>query len=302
MAIRRSATPPPKPVTIPTGKSKTNKKGSGVQTPGGTTTSGYVDTWQFGVNGENQPLGNQPLQGGYEFFGQPGSISGHSALLPTLFGKGVQGTTLSQAKSPMTLDQAMLNFTHMTGYQLATIQSQLYRAGFYSGNFTPTYGKVRTEDISAFRSMLVGVGMNPQAQPIGQYLSQSADQGDNAGVNLTKHAPLVIKLTNPDTLRATIQNVADQLYGGHLPDDEVQKMITTYQGMESSSQTAQYNAGDPNLTGVVTGGLGGTITQAPSPSAYAQSQIEQNHPDQVNHVKFKDTFSKVLDAFTKPTV
>jgi hypothetical protein len=110
-----------------------------------------------------------------------------------------------------------------------------------------------------------------------------ADGGAGAS---RERAPFVAQLDDPATLRAAFQQTAQSLYGGDLPDGEVQAMVDAYRSIQMSKQKAAYDAAD----------TGGTIESEPNASAFAEQQIREKHPDQVARVEFNGTLSAALKA------
>jgi hypothetical protein len=271
------------------------------QLPGGSANpQGDPDPYGLGLKDSKRYLGDQPIQGAGEFFNDY-QTTGADPSLGKKHGRALQGPTRVGHTQPrdMTANDAILAFQGMSGTELAQIQAKLYRAGYYSATFVPDYGKLRTEDMSAFRQFIIGLAASPNQGKIGDYLNSAASDGDAQGVNLKTRAPLVVKLTDPDELRATIQNTAYQLYHGHLPEEQVQHLIQSYQSMEANAQTAGYNAGD-TASGSAPG-LGGTVTAPPSPAAFAQEQIQQGHSSDIGKDEFVQNFQTVMGALTKST-
>lgn len=110
-------------------------------------------------------------------------------------------------------------------------------------------------------------------------------------------APLTIKLTNPDDLKKVANNVAKNLYGGNLPDDDLNRFVSAYQASEAQAQSSSY-AQQYNASG--TGyGAGGTVTAPADPSVAAEKQIRGEHPLAVAQQGFIDAFDPLLKTFTQ---
>jgi hypothetical protein len=280
------------PAIKPVGGTSTNitaKKGSN---------DANADIYQFGVDSNNSYLYNKPVQGAFAFFqGQP--LNGLSPGTP------VPGNPFSPDKTPqrqeLTANQAMAALQHLSGAQLAQVQYQMYKAGMY-GQSPPLYGVYSEQDSAAFRKVLIGYMNGPQqGSTLNSYLGQIADLGDKQGVNLVRKAPLVIHHVDDDTLKMTFQSAAKQILGdGKLPDDELNRMVAAYHSAESTNQSAAYQAGDPNSTGILYGGLGGNVNTTPTPTEFATSQIQTAHPDQIARQQFSDSFGKIAQTLTTP--
>lgn len=220
-------------------------------------------------------------------------------------GQTLYGPRLTTSDLPdLTASETMDAFQQMSGTKLAEIQHQMYRAGdFYDSGFVPTWGTMRTQDIVAFRQMLLGFAVNPHQQDaqgnqltFSSYLSGLANSGDQMGVNLRSKAPNVIHLTDPNALRLVLQKGAQDLYGGNLPEEDVAKFVNGYNSQEAAAKTAAYNAGEGNL-GVL--GAGGTVTDAPPAAMAAESFIRTNHPNEVAGNYLGNAMNNILDVFRK---
>lgn len=121
----------------------------------------------------------------------------------------------------------------------------------------------------ALQNMLLTVASNPPA------------------TTATKRAPQVTLYTHPDDLTYIAQKTAQQVIGRNLSDDDLQKFIAGFHGMESTQSNATYAAGTP-------GGPGGAATAAPDMTAEATRFAEQMHPDEAYATKYIDAF-KVFD-------
>lgn len=262
-----------------------------------------IDPYNLDSSGIGK-LSQQAINGAYEFFNLPTKIN--TTAPRTYYDKnGKKKTNNAQvqvAPPPMTATQVITAFTHIGGAQLATIQDQLYRAGYYSSTYVPKYGILGVEDIAAFRSMMIGLAANPSQATLPNYLSQAVQAGDST---VRHRTPLVTRLTNPDDLRVTLQKTAQDLYGAFLPEDQVQKFISAFQGSQAASQTQAYEMGGFNpetgqsdLSGAKT--AGGTVTAAASPGAAAESYVRQNFPNEVAATQFGNAMGSILDTLKRP--
>lgn len=265
-----------------------------------------LDPYNLSLQGYGD-LANQPIQGSGTFFG---ITIPESRPLGYKNGKPVQGPPgyerapfVPARGSTLTATQSIQAFTHMTGSQLAQVQDQLYRAGYYSANYVPKYGQLNAEDISAFRIMMIGLASNPSQATLSDYLNQSAQAGDSHG--LGRRSPLVVKLTNPDDLRVTLQKTVQDLYGGNLPETDVQSFISAFQSSQAAEQTAAYTAGGFNpetgqadLSGTLNGG--GTVTAPASPTAAAEQYVRTKYPNQVAATQFGNAMDSIITTLKNP--
>lgn len=191
------------------------------------------------------------------------------------------------------------------GADLATLQQQLVSLGMLN----PTgiqYGSVDTKTVAAFAHLLAdsnaaGVAWSDMLQT-----KIAIAKGGGQGVSARTRAPLIVRVTDPDALKQTFQKVAQTLYGGNLPDDVVNNLVTTYQSMESNYQTQAYQAAGYNpLTGQTdvtqtpeAAGATPIVVKQPDPSAFAEAQIRHNYPNQVAATEFGNAMNDILNTFT----
>jgi hypothetical protein len=153
--------------------------------------------------------------------------------------------------------------------------------------FTP--GKLDKATRGAFKELLstanqTGASWQSTLQDI-ESVGGAAGADGGAG-SARERAPFVAQLDDPATLRSAFQQTAQSLYGGDLPDDEVNAMVDAYRSIQLSKQKAAYDAAD----------TGGTIDSEPNASAFAEQQIKEKHPDQVAKVAFSGTLNEALKA------
>lgn len=98
-----------------------------------------------------------------------------------------------------------------------------------------------------------------------QRLIEGTTRGGGGGPT---RAPLVVQLTNPDTIRRLIDQTAPDIIGRRLSDAETQQLIGAYQSLESSAQRGAYN----------TATAGGTVTEPPDLQTFAEKKAKELHP------------------------
>lgn len=170
-------------------------------------------------------------------------------------------------------------------------QQRMEAAGLLeSGSYAP--GKLDSATRAAFKQLL-GTA-NQTATSWQQTLQDIESVGGLPGKQKQKQQPdaFVANLDDPATLRSAFQQVAQQLYGGDLPDSEVQSMVDAYRSQQMSKQKAAYDA----QLAAANGGTPGQVDQETTPGAFAQQQLQQSHPDQLARVKFSDTLGSILDT------
>lgn len=159
-------------------------------------------------------------------------------------------------------------------------QQRMSNAGLLDA-YTP--GQLDNATRAAFKNLM---GTANQTATTWQQTLQDAEAV--GGSNKAGSAKAIV-LDDPTTLRSTFQAVARKIYGGDLPDDEVNRMVDAYRNMQAERQRAMYDAQ----------ASGGTTDSVTDPSAYAEEQINAQHPDQANRVKFQNTLSTIMQTFSK---
>lgn len=167
---------------------------------------------------------------------------------------------------------------------VAQLQVMLNEAGLLGDGFTPgaydettrkAYGDLLARANatgSTWESMLARMRDNP--------LAAEAQQNDRA--------PLVTRLSNPEDLKTVFRTAAKRALGyGNIPDEDLDRMVAAYQGMESSSQQAQYGAQE----------TGGTITAPMDPEVFADQQAKQLDPTAYDSRKVVSKFQVMAEMF-----
>lgn len=257
----------------------------------------------YGILGINSSTGqvawaDVPIIGGNQLLGRPAT-----ATAATTSGyKGPRGLNIggtTQVPNDPTAAQLLHDFTQMRGVQLAQLQDQMYRAGFY-GSDKPNYGTFDiSKDLTAFKTMLIGHIASGQQAPLTTYLSNAVTDWQHSGAG---RAPAVIRLEDPAALRVTLQKTAQDLYGQYLSDDQVQNFITSFQGLQTAQQQQAYNAGGFNPeTGQSSGAAGTTATSVFTPNAPAEAEefIRKNYPNEVAGNYLGNQMNNILDVFRK---
>jgi hypothetical protein len=150
----------------------------------------------------------------------------------------------------------------------------------------------------------VGVWDNESTKAYEQLLSEANASGDDEQVAMTrriastqanpkpdktpKRQPLVVQLSNPDDLRAVAKRVSSELYGGNLPDEELDRFVSSYQALEAGYQQTGYNMDE----------TGGTLVKPPDPDVALEKQIREEHPNQVAATAFGARMSDIISTFT----
>ena len=252
------------------------------------------------TNGKRRPLG---VPQGYSITTpyDPSGIDSLAAgsMAPGDFGGG-QGPTVSTGPRYFkgdewgTADGFPTNPTDLTALQKALIQSGLLKPD------NVVFGQWDSSSANAFAELLktANQGGATWQDTLASRMS-AIDQGNALGAAAVRKAPLVIKHVDDNTLSLAFQDTAQKLLGQNMPDAQVNQMISAYHALETANQTAAYNAGDPNVTGVLTGGLGGSANETPAPTDFAQSQVRSQDPTGVAANTFGDMVFQNLQSLSK---
>jgi hypothetical protein len=156
----------------------------------------------------------------------------------------------------------------------------------------------------------VGVWDNVSTKAYEQLLGEANMSGDDEETALTRRIqttqlhpkekekktrpPLIVRLSNPDDLRAVAKRAASDLYGGNLPDEDVERFVASYRSMEDQYQrqqdAMQYTGVEP--------GPGGTVTQPADPEVMLENQVRREHPNEVAATAFGARMNDIISTFT----
>lgn len=107
------------------------------------------------------------------------------------------------------------------------------------------------------------------------------------GARGAERAPLQVRLTNPDDIRAVLQAGAQQVYGKYVDEADIESFIQSYHAQQTAAQTQDYNQ---QVTG-------GTMVDAPR---YIDAAFEQKFkaekPNEAGAAIFQSKFEEILSA------
>jgi hypothetical protein len=109
-----------------------------------------------------------------------------------------------------------------------------------------------------------------------------------------KRQPLTVTLTNPSDIASLATQIAVRTIGRRLTDTESSQLAQAYNVLERQYQEQAYAAAGSGLSDNATGG---TITQPPNASTYAESTLRAEHPEDVsemNTINNVDAFRQLL--------
>lgn len=187
-------------------------------------------------------------------------------------------------KGNATGDSILKAFAQSDPGSIAEVQRALYLGGYYSSTYTPTYGVIKPEDLSAFASAVTSAGK--QQSPVADVLLAGAQYGTAAGVAAARQQATAQKA---ETATVSVPNAQDleaealtafQNTLGHKPTPaEAAAFAATYQAMSVGTQRAnnqaEYNASNgPGSQGGITASqsdqLQSEIGQSAAPTPFQQ--------------------------------
>lgn len=168
-----------------------------------------------------------------------------------------------------------------------------YQEAFYDlgllTKFTP--GKMDGPTRAIFKDMVTTANQSGKRwQDVFMKTLETGTVGyDTPGDSGPERAPFQAILDDPVTLREAFQSTAQKLYGGDLPDAEVNAMVDAFRAQQLAKQKAKYDTDE----------TGGQIDNEVSPDDFISSEIKAKHPDQVAKVEFNGTLSSLFAETAK---
>lgn len=221
--------------------------------------------------------------------------SGTTKAPTDLYGLGEWGTqTINPGDLPIltaiigsgqatTGNAIMAAFAQADPASQATIQRALYLGGYYSSKtYTPTYGVIKPQDMTAFGSALVVAGKT--TAPLSGVLLSGAQYGITAGVTAAqqnaKAATAKIELPNVQTLEADAMSAFQQVLGRKATPSEAAAFAAQYRAMSAGTQRAANQALYDTKTGGLTQsqetGLQGELAQVGEPVTPGSATSAEN--------------------------
>lgn len=289
----------PGPVVFPQKTGGTNSTGlpsygdipAQGQSAGSPSTPGSVEWWQQQLGslyGQQVLIGISLAKNNEGITPGGAGHSGHLAMPEDQ----TSGTTENNYQTTQDLFKQMMALSTKDPTSFQQMQGLLYDSGAYGA--TPRasvhWGQWTSDTANALKEALtnyeaVGPG---SGSPISwtEYLQQAAaqgrvnqSQGGVGGAGGTGTASQV-QLSDPATLKATIQQAAMSSLDRALSPDELDKFVSNFQAQQASAQTS----------------TAGSVTM-PDASAQAQSTIEQNHPDEFRQHNVSAYSNALLNLF-----
>jgi hypothetical protein len=102
--------------------------------------------------------------------------------------------------------------------------------------------------------------------------------------------PLVIRTTDPRTLKVVFGEAASQLLGEGIDNDQMEDMITSFNDMERRRQQEAY---DKQVKG-------GSVVDIMSPESFAVSQMQTQNPEQVEDYQALQRMQETMQFMSSP--
>lgn len=259
--------------------------------PAGTTASG---------GSAPQPLG--PFTPGYQaprMVDVPGMFDPNTGLTSQA---GTAGP-YNMGPHPLYYDGDQYQPASWDTQSILTLQQKLHDAGLLKTYRPGVYGP---DEVTAFSQVMALA--NGAGTTWGNYLDYMAANPTAVGGTASTHSPLVVRLKNPDDIRAVLQTGAKAVFGKFMSEDDIQKFISAYQGQQAAYQTAAYQATGYNPeTGQQDLGAqgqptaqGATLTEPPTTAEGMQTQFTrqmyQDHPVTAEMAEFVANFDNLLST------
>jgi hypothetical protein len=164
------------------------------------------------------------------------------------------------------------------------LQRRMEAAGLYSGDYT--LGVWGSQDVNAYEQLLATANYAGRKDAEGALLNEliAAPKREKKAAR----APLTIRLSNPDDIKALAKKTALELYGGNIDDATTQAITDAIHSSETNFQTRAYNAAE----------TGGAVTESADPSTIAEQKIREEKPNEVAAFNFGSSFRDVLSTMT----
>lgn len=172
----------------------------------------------------------------------------------------------------------------------ARIQLALREAGLYTKNERFQLGVWDQNTRNAYKRLLEyanGAGLEWQAA-LREYASAKELMGDTTGAD-SGRAPLSVRVSNPADIRKAADAAARGAIGRRLRPDELSKIVSAFQSLETGEQTQAYNLAE----------TGGTMTAAPDPGVFLEEQARALDPagyDEMQNIGVSNDFFDLLDG------
>lgn len=175
--------------------------------------------------------------------------------------------------------------------RIVQIQNQMVTAGLLkSRNFQ--LGFWDAPSIAAYRELLgySNVSGNDSDTTLTNFKAIIDKYGDTTtGANRVRQ-PFISELTDPNTLRDTLDAVSVRTMGRGMTEAEKAHFVDSFRATQEQTQRSKYDlAGDMDTTTGAYTGTGGSVT-APDPESDANAYIKSTNPDAVKEYNYLNAF------------
>lgn len=171
------------------------------------------------------------------------------------------GSIIAAGEQP-TADNVVKAFASADPVSLAQMQRALYLGGWYTGKYTPSYGVISPQDVSAFAHAVVTAGQSGQS--VSDLLLNHAKVGMQSGIVAAQQqlatakakvlAPQAINVPAEGDLEAQAQQAFENVLGRKAKPKEAAAFAAAYQAMYTGIERGNI-AAQAQAVGQVSGGL-----------------------------------------------
>ncbi len=175
--------------------------------------------------------------------------------------------------------------------RIAAIQNQMVSAGLLkSRNFQLGFWDQPT--MAAYRELLGYSNVSGQdySTTLANFKATIAKFGDTTtGANRVRQ-PFLAELTDPNTLRDTLDAVSVRTMGRGLTEQEKAHFVDSFRSTQEQALRSKYDmAGDIDTTTGANTGAGGTYS-VPDPESSASAYVKSTNPDAVKEYNYLNAF------------
>jgi hypothetical protein len=155
---------------------------------------------------------------------------------------------------------------------ISNMQTKLAAGGYFSGSsYQP--GIVRKSTIDAYQRLLEDANMSFITSEQALERSKKVPYSGTGGNGLSKY-----QMTSSMDLQSVFDKVSQSVVGRTLDQQELDKLVKTYQGVQVAGQKSQ----------------AGVVEQVPTAQVFAQKKIETNNQDEADAYQFTQ-YAQVLE-------
>lgn len=175
--------------------------------------------------------------------------------------------------------------------RIAALQKQMIAAGLLKGhNFQ--LGSWDAPSMAAYRELLGYSNVSGQDSDttLANFQATIAKFGDTTTGSNRVRQPFISELTDPNSLRDTLDAVSVRTMGRGLTEAEKSHFVDAFRATQEQSQRSKYDlAGDMDTTTGAYTGTGGSVT-TPDPVSDATAYVKSTNPDAVKEYNYLNAF------------